>query len=174
MLLQHSSLRTLHALEVLLEQLTEREYTQPLQVLSASSIGKHVRHILEFYECLFQGLSTGVVDYDARQRDLRLETDKAFSLATIQALHHQIQTTTHDVSLQLQVHLEDSDSLIAIPTTLYRELVYNSEHCIHHLALIRIAVETSFPDTTLPSSFGVAYSTVRYQQSVRSDQQKTV
>jgi hypothetical protein len=44
-----------------------------------------------------------------------------------------------------------------------RELLYNLEHAIHHMALIQVAVRQAFPALTLPAHFGVAYSTVQHQ-----------
>ncbi len=165
MLLQQSSLASLRTLDSLIAQLSEPEYAQPLKVLSGSSIGKHVRHLLEFYDCLFGGMAAGKINYDTRQRNLRLETDKEFARITIQTVREQIQAITDDVLLQLQVCTEPDNRMVSVPTTLYRELVYNIEHCTHHLALIRIAVETSFADVVLSEQFGVAYSTIHYKQT---------
>ncbi len=167
MLLQQSSLHTLQSLRILLDRLTPAEYGQPLPVLSGSSIGKHVRHILEFYECLFQNLAKGYINYDARQRNLRLETEREFALDVIMHLSTQIESISQDMPLQLQVAMDSSDVSVCVPTTLYRELVYNIEHCIHHLALIRVGVETTFAHVSLPAQLGVAYSTIRYQESQR-------
>lgn len=36
----------------LLQNLTDREYALPLTLLSGSSVGQHVRHVLEFYTSL--------------------------------------------------------------------------------------------------------------------------
>jgi hypothetical protein len=49
-------------------------------------------------------------------------------------------------------------------TSYNRELVYNLEHAIHHMAIMKIAVDNAFPQVQMPENFGVAYSTIRYQQ----------
>jgi hypothetical protein len=51
------------------------QYTQPLTVFSGSSVGQHVRHTVEFFQCFILGLENGVVDYDARKRDFLIEND---------------------------------------------------------------------------------------------------
>jgi hypothetical protein len=51
-----------------------------------------------------------------------------------------------------------------VPTNFLRELVYNIEHAVHHMALIRIGVREVAPHITLPPDFGVAASTIRHQQ----------
>lgn len=161
--LHQSSIAALHPLQTLIEQLSEREFCEPLRVISEKSVGNHTRHVLEFYDCLFLGLSSGIVNYDARQRNSLLETDKAYALETIKTLLQYLETLVSDVPLHLQVGMDNRGN--SVPTSLYRELVYNSEHCVHHLALIRIAVETSFPAIGLPGHFGVASSTIQYQNA---------
>ena len=51
-----------------------------------------------------------------------------------------------------------------IPSTFERELVYNIEHTIHHLALIAIGFRAYFPHVSLSEHFGVASSTVAHQK----------
>jgi uncharacterized damage-inducible protein DinB len=156
-----SSLYTLQQLHDLVEQLTEAEFSGRLSILSGSSIGMHLRHILEFYECLFEGLQTGTVNYEKRRRNLRLENEKTFALQALQDLCQRLLAGTRDVLLQLEV--EEGET---ISTTFQRELVYNTEHCIHHMALLRIGLESCCPQVRLPEDFGVAPSTVRHRQSV--------
>jgi len=52
---------------------------------------------------------------------------------------------------------------IQIPSSFARELLYNIEHAIHHMALVQVAVQNAFPTIELPQHFGVAYSTVQHQ-----------
>lgn len=145
-------------------QLTDPQYARPLNVLTGNTIGKHVRHILEFYQLLVNSAATGQLDYDRRERDLQLEMDTVEALRRIgsldRAIHHL------DLNQPLSLHADLSvggDETIQIPSSLARELLYNVEHAIHHMALIQIAVQHSFPHIDLPPNFGVAYSTVQHQ-----------
>ena len=145
-------------------QLTDAEYARPLDVLSGNTIGKHVRHILEFYQLLVNSAETGQLNYDRRQRDLRLEVDTDEALRRIGRIDRAI----HHLDLNQPLHLEADLSVagaesILIPSSVARELLYNVEHAIHHMALIQVAVQNDFTAVELPAHFGVAYSTVQHQ-----------
>jgi len=49
-----------------------------------------------------------------------------------------------------------------IPSGAYRELAYNIEHVIHHMAIIKIALRQHFEEVTIPENFGIAPSTAKY------------
>ena len=49
-----------------LKQLTNEEYNQPSQILLNATIGQHVRHIIELFQCLEKGYNEGVVNYKKR------------------------------------------------------------------------------------------------------------
>jgi len=163
--LQQTTVSTLQQLIDLLLQLETEIYARPLPVLSGGSVGKHVRHIAEFYSCLFSGLDSGIVDYDARQRNLLLENDNRFAVHTLQEIINYIGEIQTDRALSLRA-LYMADEAMHVPTTLYRELIYNLEHCIHHLATIRIGVSASNSNCLIPPNFGVAPSTLQHRQSI--------
>jgi hypothetical protein len=162
--LQQTTVSTLQQLIDLLLQLDPGIYAQPLPVLSGSSLSGHVRHITEFYLCLFKGLAGREVDYDARQRNPLLETDNLFAIQLLESIIKEVQTLQADRPLQLRASY-DADATLLVPTTLYRELIYNLEHCIHHLATIRIGISTGTTQYNIPKNFGVAPSSIHYRQS---------
>jgi allophanate hydrolase subunit 1 len=148
-------------MDSLLQQLTPEAYQQPLPVLHGSSIGQHLRHVIEFFEELEKGYESGIIDYDQRQRNLIIETDKAYADAYLRRLLSTL--NKKDKSLELVVsYLPDAAQSINIPTTYYREWVYNIEHTIHHMALIKTGVH-QLEGVALPSAFGIAVSTQRAQ-----------
>jgi uncharacterized damage-inducible protein DinB len=161
--LPETTVDTLQQLIDLLLQLEPPLYTQPLPVLSGSTLGQHVRHIAEFYLCLFSGISAGQVDYDARKRNLLLETDTGYARQILEDIIRQVQGVEEDRDLHLKVCYQPQNALL-VPTTLYRELIYNLEHSIHHLATIRIGVSACGSTCRLPQNFGVAPSTLHYRQ----------
>ncbi len=164
MSLKTASTDILMQLADVLGQLTPRQYAHPITVLSGNTLGKHVRHILEFYELLVNSAQTGAVNYDLRQRDLHLETDPDLALLRLGAVDRAVHQLDLNQPLDLVASLSaNTPATIHIPSSIARELLYNIEHAIHHMALIQVAVQNTFPAIDLPEQFGVAYSTVQHQ-----------
>jgi hypothetical protein len=162
--LQQHTVSTLQQLIDLLLQLDPGTYAQPLPILSGSSLSGHVRHIAEFYLCLFHGLQSNQVDYDARKRNPLLETDNVFAVQTLEAIVRKVEAVQEDQTIYLKATYI-ADKPLLVQTTLYRELIYNLEHCIHHLATIRIGVSALSNQYTIPQNFGVAPSTIQHRQT---------
>jgi len=161
--LKNTGISILNQLAKLVEQLSTDQYTAPLDLLNDNSIGKHVRHILEFFIVLENGDKTGEINYDARPHDELFEIDKDAALKRITELINSIKNLILEKQIILAVsYVVDANETEKIPSTLQRELAYNIEHAIHHMAIIKIAVKTEFPMINIPSNFGVAFSTLRY------------
>jgi uncharacterized damage-inducible protein DinB len=160
------AISVLNQLEESLESITTEVYKNKLTILGESSIGMHVRHILEFYLCLLHGYETGTVDYDSRKRNEVIQEVKSVAISTIQKLKRAIKEL-EDKALFLQAGY--SDELFKeerLPSTYTRELLYNIEHTIHHMAMIKIGVKSLSSNITLPESYGVAPSTLQYLKRV--------
>jgi uncharacterized damage-inducible protein DinB len=165
MLLVHDTFQVLSQLITVVQQLHKEEFCRPIKVLSGQSIGSHVRHVVEFYSCLLDGVKIETVDYDARKRDLSLERDPAKAMDMLEKIICTIVNHSTDVPMTLRIHASDSVGSMEVVTSYFRELSYNIEHVIHHLALIRIALEERFPTVVIPENFGVAFSTIQYRAS---------
>ncbi|MFC0515787.1 hypothetical protein ACFFGT_16315 [Mucilaginibacter angelicae] len=153
----------LEQLQYVIDELTPIQYTQPVKLLSQSSIGQHTRHILEFFVELNKGYETGMVDYDKRIRNKNIEADKDFAITTIRQIEANIQKP--DKELLLQAEYGDGEAHSAqVFSNYYRELVYNLEHTVHHMALIRIGIN-AVSDVVIPDEFGVAASTLKYRKA---------
>lgn len=163
----HQILTQLHQL---LAQLNAAAYAQPLAVFNGSSIGSHTRHIIEFYDCLLQGLHTKTVNYDTRQRDKLLETDRGYALRALERLMEVVQGIGSDEATPLTLICQlaaNQEQTCSISSSFGREAIYLIEHNIHHFALIRIGIQQNFPEIEIPDEFGVAPSTIRYRNSAR-------
>ncbi len=143
--------------------MTNEQFTQPLAILLQNSIGKHFRHIIEFYRILLQGFHTGKVNYDSRQHDTELEQSREKCLLELQSMKSRFPEPGLKEPMELSgSYSMVSDEVFSITTNAERELVYNIEHAIHHMAIIRIALQHEFPEIQLSDQFGYAYSTFKH------------
>ncbi|MEQ8338956.1 MAG: DinB family protein [Cyclobacteriaceae bacterium] len=166
MSINKSAHQILDQLDVVIAQLPEGGFGKPLDVLSQASIGQHVRHTLEFFLCLMDAKNNGVINYDERGHDSLIESDAALARSVIKSIRDFLNKEQADFSLKLEADYQiDTPDPIRINSNYYRELAYNIEHAIHHMALIKIGVKHHYPDVELPDYFGVASSTVRFQKS---------
>ena len=157
----------LEHLEQLLAEVSPADYVTPIAALQNATIGQHVRHILELFECLLQSQATRRLDYDQRQRNIRTETDQEYALSVIHNVRDAIDMDNFDLTL-VQKYQEDLSDIIEIPSTYYRELIFNIEHAIHHQATIRMGMQALCPRIQLPISFGVADSTLHHRNHVHA------
>jgi hypothetical protein len=146
-----------------IEQLTNEQYTAKIPLLSNATIGQHVRHTVELFLCLEKGYETGLVNYEKRERDIKIETNRDFANSLLKKIFKELSKGNRQLLLETGYD-EHSDDTIRISTNYYREIVYNLEHTVHHMALIRIGVN-AITDISLPESFGVAGSTVKHRKA---------
>jgi len=166
MQLKNACLTILGQLAEVVHQLEERDFCQTSETLSRSTVGQHLRHTVEFFICLEQGFKKGVVNYDKRQHDQLIESDKFIALAAIERVREFISSQNEDKVLRLEVGYErDSEDCLTISTNYQRELTYNIEHAVHHMAIMKIGIREVAPYVSLPADFGVAVSTIRYKES---------
>lgn len=152
--------------ENLISQLNEDDYKLSLSVLSKNSVGKHVRHILDLFECLIESSETGILNYDNRRRCAETEINKKFALQKLNFIREKIDDLNLKKELLFSQKIGHND--IECLTTVERELLYNIEHCVHHLAIIKIGIEQNFPYIKIPEDFGVAYSTIQNREKTEA------
>lgn len=160
--LVQANISVLKQLQDVVKQLSNAQLACALPVLHQTSIGKHSRHILDFYTNLLNGLD-GVIYYDNRHRDGTLETDVQATLDYITQLKTELLALETTQPLEVVISV---DALHApkMASSMPRELAYAMEHTIHHLALIKIGLSYYFKDVELPINFGIAVSTQVYLQ----------
>jgi uncharacterized damage-inducible protein DinB len=156
----------LSQLSDVVHQLSEQDFTRQIESLGHSTIGQHLRHTLEFFICLEQGFEAGVINYDKRAHDKLIESDKFIALATLVKINDFIQLQHDNKSLKLEAAYDlDKEEFVTIETNFLRELVYNIEHAVHHMAIMKIGIRELAPAIKLPHDFGIAASTIRYQET---------
>lgn len=149
---------SLNELIDLLNQLSETQYSNSWTELSNASIGEHTRHIIEMFECLEDQYDLGIVNYDKRARNILIAQDAVCAIKHIRAIQDSLQKDNKNIDLQQIIDGEE----IRIQSNYHRELLYNLEHCIHHQALIKVAV-LQCKNVVVDKNFGIARSTIEYR-----------
>ena len=145
-----------------LQQLSATEYAQPCKTLRSNTVGQHVRHIIELFQCLEKGYNDGTLNYEKRKRDTLIESDKRIAENLLNQIHAGLNKPNKE--LMLEACYDDiSNERLTLTTNYYREIAYNLEHTIHHMALIRTGI-TEISNISVPEDFGVATSTIKYRK----------
>jgi hypothetical protein len=150
----------LEVLQRLIQDLPEEKYRQPSLMLGSATIGQHVRHVLEVLQCLKDGHAFGVVNYDRRKRDSLIENHPQVAIDLIEDLLASIQMQNKPMI----VSFARGDETVDVHSTYFREINYNTEHAVHHMAMIQVALREMKLDL-VTDNFGKANSTIRYEQS---------
>ncbi|MCI4666687.1 MAG: hypothetical protein MRZ79_00900 [Bacteroidia bacterium] len=151
--------------ENFLRKVPKEVYIQKIPLLSSSSIGQHTRHLIEFFQCLAHQAGEECICYDKRQRNLHIETDPFYAADCVAEVGELLTMIPARKPLKLQVDysLTGAESNL-VESCFERELVYNIDHAIHHMAIIKIGLRAIAPDFVVPEGFGVNPSTLRYNK----------
>ncbi|WP_339723042.1 hypothetical protein [uncultured Paraglaciecola sp.] len=157
-------LETVQQAKGFLQDLTAENYQLVLKPHFISSAGTHMRHILDHYLALKEGLNQGLVNYNKRNRYASVETCPQTALLEWQKVESWLkQVSQLDADMPLTVACETSISTSQnthTQSTLARELVFVSSHAIHHFSLL--AVINSLLGNKDEVNFGIAPVTASY------------
>src|SRR5512135_1289146 len=70
----------------LLEDLPDSLYACTTSLMPGGTVGRHVRHCVDFFERFLDGLPTGRIDYVDRRRDPTIESSRAVALTRLAEL----------------------------------------------------------------------------------------
>ncbi len=162
-MLKQEAIKQLLSVRSILCQIKDEDYTTSLKTLKGASIGKHIRHIVEFYECLLFNNFNNIVNYDTRKRNLLLEENVKYTEDFITEIIDALEKIKTNSRILLVSKYQDQN--ISMESSIYREITYNIEHTVHHLAIISIAIPIHFDYINLSTNFGYADSTIQYLKS---------
>ena len=133
---------------------------------ATSSVGAHIRHILDRFQCFFAGLQDGCIDYDARKRDKLIENNldaASFALASVTRRIRELDLeNSQGATITVHESVYHLGPTVSIPSTVERELMGLITHSIHHLAIIALIVKSFGYD--MDDDFGKAPSTIVYER----------
>lgn len=145
--------------------LTAEQYVK--RRASHRSIGEHMRHCLEHFQLFLHGLGVGCIDYDARRRDVDVETSPTRFLDAMAEVISRLKSLDGvplDTELTVRMQVAPDCKKSDVKSTLGRELAFLSSHAIHHIAVVTLLAEAI--GISLPEGYGVAYSTSAHRASL--------
>ena len=124
----------------LLFKLSDRTYCQIVEARGAS-IGEHYRHVVQHFECVIRSIRSGEINYEARERNHRLETDVTFAaIATcdvLRAIKKYDIATLNRACAVVSTLTDLAAQPLFVETTVRRELAYCIGNALHHYTIVR-------------------------------------
>lgn len=155
-----NAIHILSEIQSLCKLVTNEQFIAKCNNISGYSIGAHVRHSLEMFVVLSELEPNSLLNYDKRRREANLESNPELASELCESLKITLQKD--DYAFEMESLTQFGNQIIH--TSYHRELMYCSDHAVHHLALIKIACnELEIRD--LPENLGVAYSTQVFNAS---------
>ena len=121
----------------LLNSITDEQYSDCTIPPYFSSIGCNMRHVLDAFTCIFNGLENNHIDFSDRERNQLAEEKTQFGIAyfkdTIAKLHQLKET---DFDMMISVCDDLGTGVVTANYTVGSALVQAHSHAIHHYASI--------------------------------------
>jgi len=154
---------------ILLHVLDDSTYSCTAPTVAPHRAGAHLRHVIEFYECFLEGLSSLHIDYDARHRDESVARSRAVAIERLETICDRLETTPAlQCDMLIWIRVEDADAFGLqdpyVTSSIGRELLTLSSHTIHHFALIAVTLRAL--GLSVPAELGVAPATLRHQRKL--------
>jgi len=142
----------------LLSSLSDRMYLQK-QNNSESSVGEHIRHVIEHYQMFLEGIQMGHIDYDKRKRDPSLEENRLHAINRLHELFTFFETKYLPLGQILVSQNYNPDFPTPVVTsTIERELLFLVSHTVHHYAIIALVLKDEVG--VIPPYFGYSPATL--------------
>ncbi len=127
---------------------------------TAGGIGGHFRHNLDFTGAFLNGIKTGKIDYNRRERDIRVEENRFYAIKRFESVIAEIRHLPAEVLDGAVSIRSELDLAIWHVSSAMRELEFMHSHTVHHHALIAEKLKNF--GVKVPENFGVAPSTLEF------------
>jgi Uncharacterized protein conserved in bacteria len=154
----------------LLHQIDDKAYRKSLKIYSGSSLGSHFRHILDFYNCLLEGIDKGTIDYSNRERSESIETKTLEAQKAFIRVNEAVADLEDDRPIAVLADFSGHRRPL-VNSTVGRELMFAFDHTIHHMAIIKMGIQANFPEIDMDEQLGVAPSTQKIREGQPASRQ---
>lgn len=127
---------------LLLSTISEEQYKNTNIRPYYSSIGGHIRHIMDVFDCFFDGYSSGNIDLTARKRNTLAEEQIEVGVDYISSTISKLKAIVND-DLNRLVFVTDDLGLgrVTASYTVSAILIQAHSHAIHHYASIGYIID---------------------------------
>lgn len=149
----------------LLNSISDELYSDNSVAPYYSSIGGHMRHVLDVFNCIFEGLESNSVNLIHRKRNSLAENFVSHGLIYFEDINEKLDALKQ-VDLNKIIHITDDlgNGSVTITGTLAGALMQAHSHAIHHFASVGYIVsqlKIELPD----ADFGFNPTTPRLQSN---------
>lgn len=160
------NIRYLEQAVSLLHTVSDETYARPAPMNLGSSMGAHLRHCIDHYDNFIAGIPLGRIDYDARRREVLLETSRVAGIEKLTQLIDGLRSVADQADRRLVVKMDCGDNEAEAcwwtESSVRRELQFLISHTVHHFAIIKMSLIAG--GMAVGAHFGIAPSTLRYHQ----------
>lgn len=137
-----SSIKTLNKSKSLLSILSNQDLCNMSVPPYYSCIGSHIRHILDIYDCIFEGIDIGLVDLTDRSRNIKIHKDCAYALENVLRVIKAVENL-QKTNLDIKINVVDDLGMgkVKIEYTIAAILAQANSHAIHHYAIINYILD---------------------------------
>ena len=164
MLKEHNLFFVNQAIE-LLQRLTNQEYATPSLLLNSGGIGPHIRHCIEHYQSFLDGLPLAKIDYDARKRDKKMETNIEYGIECLNDVYVRLERLetidSETLHVKMETNADENEPAVWMVSSVGREMMSLVSHTVHHFAIVALLLNGM--NKAVPRGFGVAPSTLKFQ-----------
>jgi len=119
----------------LLNSISDNQYSDTSVAPYYSSIGGHIRHILDIFDCIFVGLESREINLTSRKRNELAETKTAVALAYFDKVLSNLKSLEQtDLDQIMEVSDDLGKGIVVQKYTLGSILIQAHSHAIHHFA----------------------------------------
>jgi len=121
----------------LLESIDDAQYSDNATAPYYSSIGIHMRHILDVFDCIFRGLEDGLIDLSDRQRNELAENKVEVGIRYFEEIIEGLRSLDPErLGQMVRVRDDLGMGMVTADYTVAAALIQAHSHAIHHFASI--------------------------------------
>ncbi|MDD3721815.1 MAG: DinB family protein [Lutibacter sp.] len=129
--------KNLHRGIQLLNCISDDEYNNMAVSPYYSSVGVHIRHILDMFDCIFDGLESGNINLINRKRNELVENYTQYGITYFENIIQRLKLIDTDDFDKIVVVTDDLGlGIVAVNYTLSSILIQAHSHAIHHFASV--------------------------------------